>query len=277
MNTLQKHIPLWHYGMLRDLERTQFYEDIIQKNCAGKLILEIGSGSGLLCVLALKHGAKHVYAVESNSQLAECSEKLVRRLGLQDRFTLFNINSRKLTASDLPPVDIILHEIFGSDPFGEFVIPSLTAAKKFLKPGGIFLPESIHLTFRPRTSKHIPPLVYKDIELSETLDLFKDQYPALSLEEVKDGANLFVTSEIKLSELIDTQNFNAVIVSDHFKGASILEVAFIIKHAEDSILSYEIGSKSPVKHWSPFLIERKNPKSPEVVFTLEDHSKLVCL
>ncbi|MFZ3231429.1 MAG: class I SAM-dependent methyltransferase [Pseudobdellovibrio sp.] len=272
------NIPFWHYGMLRDTERTQFYEDIIKKNCAGKVILEIGSGSGLLSALALQHGAKHVYAVEENTQLAESSLKLIKRLNLENRFTLFNKNSTKLELNELPKVDIILHEIFGSDPFAENVILTLTDAKRFLKPDGILLPESIYLTFRTLKTKEVAPLIYNNIELTEALDLFSNHYPNITIDsDANENNTLFITQEIRLSELIDNKNFAATITSDQLTKANLLEVAFIIKHNDDSILSYEIGSKKQPKHWSSFLLVRKSQGTPEVTFTLGNTNRLVCI
>ena len=224
-----QHTPFWHYGMLRDTDRTQFYEDIIKKNCAGKTILEIGSGSGLLSALTLQYGAKHVYAVEQNILLAECSKKLIQRLNLENRFTLFEKNSMKLLDSDLPKVDIILHEIFGSDPFGEFVVPALSDAKRFLKPDGILLPESIYLTFRPKQFKAPEPLVYKDINLQEVLDIFTTQYPHLNTTTHAEDDFLFITGEIKLSELIDNQNFKAQVTSEKFINAKIFPLHSVEK------------------------------------------------
>ena len=183
----------------------------------------------------------------------------------------------KLLDVDLPKVDIILHEIFGSDPFGEFVIPALSDAKRFLKPDGILLPESIHLTFRPKQFKVPEPLIYKDINLQEALDIFTTQYPHLKTSNHAEDDFLFVTDEIKLSELIENQNFKAQVTSEKFINTKILEVAFVIKHNEDSILSYEIGSKEPPKHWNSFYLCRKTPDTAEIIFSLEGRCKLVCL
>ena len=53
--------------MLKDRVRTKAYENAIM-NCShlirNKVVLDIGCGTGILSVFAIRAGAKHVYAVD---------------------------------------------------------------------------------------------------------------------------------------------------------------------------------------------------------------------
>jgi predicted RNA methylase len=142
-----QYIHSWHYDMLVNQERSQFYSDLIRDNCRDKVVFEIGTGSGLLAVLAVKHGAARVICCEENPMLAMAARQLFKRLKLEDRIELIAKNSKDIVTADLPPVDIILHELFGSDPFSEEMLPTLADARRFLKPDGYFLPEKVQLIY----------------------------------------------------------------------------------------------------------------------------------
>jgi protein arginine N-methyltransferase 7 len=64
----------WHYPMLNDHNRTAFYKAMLTESVTGEsVVLDLGAGTGLLSVLAAQAGAKRVYAVEANRELAEVS------------------------------------------------------------------------------------------------------------------------------------------------------------------------------------------------------------
>ena len=47
-----------------DAQRNTQYENWIAENVKGKTFIDLGAGSGILCYMAVKHGAKKVYALE---------------------------------------------------------------------------------------------------------------------------------------------------------------------------------------------------------------------
>lgn len=64
-----------HEEMLKDKVRTSAYMDAILKNkhlFKDKIVLDIGSGTGVLSMFAAKAGAKHVYAID----FAEIADKV---------------------------------------------------------------------------------------------------------------------------------------------------------------------------------------------------------
>lgn len=53
--------------MLKDAIRTKAYMNAINKNehlFKDKIVLDVGSGTGVLSIFAAKSGAKHVYGIE---------------------------------------------------------------------------------------------------------------------------------------------------------------------------------------------------------------------
>jgi hypothetical protein len=50
--TAEKVVPRWHFTMMNDAPRNQAYADSIARHVKDKLVLEIGTGAGLLALLA---------------------------------------------------------------------------------------------------------------------------------------------------------------------------------------------------------------------------------
>jgi hypothetical protein len=76
--------------MINDFMRNQFYDNVLQDNVKDKHCLDIGFGTGLLTILALKHGAKFITAYESdrNRYLLGC--EIIKRLRLENKITLIH-------------------------------------------------------------------------------------------------------------------------------------------------------------------------------------------
>jgi protein arginine N-methyltransferase 7 len=64
--------------MVNDVARASAFKrglaDVITPS---SIVVDLGSGSGLLAVLAAKLGARHVFAIEQESSLAEVSRKVM--------------------------------------------------------------------------------------------------------------------------------------------------------------------------------------------------------
>lgn len=86
----------WHnhdgvnLGMINDFMRNQFYDRILSRYVANQRCTDIGFGTGLLSMLALKHGAEHVQAFESDLDRYQLGCKIIKQLKLQDRIELIN-------------------------------------------------------------------------------------------------------------------------------------------------------------------------------------------
>ena len=71
--------------MLEDHKRTGAYHDAILNNrkCfEGKVVLDVGTGSGILAIFAAQAGAKKVYAVEA-TDMAKYAKKLCEHNGVR--------------------------------------------------------------------------------------------------------------------------------------------------------------------------------------------------
>lgn len=136
-------LPVWHVPMVNDQPRNDAYEAAIKANVKpGDLVLEIGTGSGLLAMMAARAGAQ-VVTCEAVPWIAETARAIIAANGLSDRITVVNTLSTDLTVGDVLPrlADVLLSEIIASDFLSERVVPAVADAKaRLLRPDARILP-----------------------------------------------------------------------------------------------------------------------------------------
>lgn len=141
---LSQMIPAWHLPMMNEWDRNNAYYLGMQSAIAPeKSVLEIGTGSGLLSMMAARLGARNVVTCEAVSLIAETAQKIVEHNKYQDRVRVLSKPSFEIEiGKDLPEkADILIHEIFSSELIAEQVLPAIEDAKRrLLKPGARILP-----------------------------------------------------------------------------------------------------------------------------------------
>jgi hypothetical protein len=140
--------PVEHGRMLHDERRTKDFLSALERAVRpGDVVLDIGTGSGVLAVGAVRAGARHVYAVEA-SDIADVAERVFAANECEDSVTLVRGWSRRI---ELPePADVLVAEIIGNEPFEEDVLETtLDARRRLLGPGATVLPHALTLFARP--------------------------------------------------------------------------------------------------------------------------------
>lgn len=136
-------LPLWHVPMVNDTPRNDAYEAAIKAQMRpGDLVLEIGTGSGLLAMMAARAGAQ-VVTCEAVPWIAETARAVIAANGLSDRITVVNTLSTALQVGDALPrrADVLLSEIVASDFLSERIIPAVADARaRLLVPDARILP-----------------------------------------------------------------------------------------------------------------------------------------
>lgn len=146
--SLTAEVPGFHLGMLRDFARNACYAAAIARAVRpGMQVLEIGTGAGLLALLAARAGAA-VTTCESNPVIAAAAREIVARNGFADRITVIAKRSTALEIGiDLADrCDLLVSEIFGDDLVEEGVVPALNDARaRLLRPGAAVIPPRAEL------------------------------------------------------------------------------------------------------------------------------------
>lgn len=145
-----RYIPRWHFAMLNDQERNNaFAMAIEQVICAGDYVLDIGAGSGLLAMMAVRAGAGKVTSCEENPLLAEIARQVVEINGMSDRITIIAKHSSELCVGvDIEQrVDVVMSEIMDCGLIGEGLLSTVRHARDhLLAEGGTLLPRSGRLS-----------------------------------------------------------------------------------------------------------------------------------
>jgi len=140
--------PIEHARMLHDDRRTRdFISAVTAAVRPGDVVLDIGTGSGVLAVAAARAGAKHVYAVEA-SDIAAVAARVFEANRVQDQITLVPGWSRQI---ELPErADLLVAEVIGNEPLEEEILETtLDARRRLLKPGARLVPHALELLARP--------------------------------------------------------------------------------------------------------------------------------
>ena len=79
---IRKDISRWHIPMINDHERNKAYSKAIKLAVKeNDYVLEIGTGSGLLSMMAIDAGAKKVITCEPNESISELAKKIITKNG----------------------------------------------------------------------------------------------------------------------------------------------------------------------------------------------------
>ncbi|CAF2496111.1 unnamed protein product [Rotaria sp. Silwood2] len=140
-------------NMMQDYIRTSTYQRAILDNSidfAGKIVLDVGAGSGILSFFAAQAGARKVYAVEASS-MAQHAKTLVDNNHLNN---CIQVIAGKIEEIILPEqVDVIISEPMGYMLYNERMLETYLHAKKWLKPNGKMYPTAGDLYVTPFTDE----------------------------------------------------------------------------------------------------------------------------
>jgi predicted RNA methylase len=94
----------YHYEMLQDVDRVKPFKEAVQRSCKDKIVLESGTGSGVWSITAARAGAKKVYAVEYDANIAEFATKNLTKAGFMGNKSGDNV--AKLLRKDTTTVSL---------------------------------------------------------------------------------------------------------------------------------------------------------------------------
>jgi len=159
-----------HEEMLSDRVRVDAYHRAIGRAVRpGDVVLDLGTGSGLLAFLASRAGARTVYAVE-HGDIIELAREIAELNGFTN-IVFVQANSRELTLPER--VDLVVHEQMGDELFNENMLENLLdARRRLLRPGGRILPARFRLFVEPVSmAESFRVRRFWNIDLPEGIDL----------------------------------------------------------------------------------------------------------
>nr|XP_021528212.1 protein arginine N-methyltransferase 7 isoform X3 [Aotus nancymaae] len=129
--------------MLHDKDRNvKYYQGIraavsrVKDRGQKALVLDIGTGTGLLSMMAVTAGADFCYAIEVFKPMADAAVKIVEENGFSDKIKVINKHSTAVTVGpegDMPcRANILVTELFDTELIGEGALPSYEHAHRHL-------------------------------------------------------------------------------------------------------------------------------------------------
>lgn len=136
----------FHFAMMNDFDRNEFYKKALETQIKpSDIVLEIGTGSGLLAMLAARAGAKHVYAIEANRNMAQLATQIIAANQLSDKITVINkMSTDVIIGREVPErADLLVSEILGTLLLGESALEFVADAReRLLKAGAPMIPSA---------------------------------------------------------------------------------------------------------------------------------------
>jgi hypothetical protein len=146
---LSHRVPGWHLAMLLDSARNEAFERAIGRAVAGgETVLDIGTGSGLLAMIAARAGAGRVVACEAHEAIAETARAIVAANGWESIVEVIGKRAQALDRDiDLGGgADLIVGEIFSDDLLNEGALATLAdAVTRLGRPGGRVIPAAAEI------------------------------------------------------------------------------------------------------------------------------------
>ena len=145
-------------GMAADLPRVLAYSEALRRVITPEsVIVEIGTGTGVMAMHACQLGARRVYAIEAEDGIEAARESAAQN-GFADRIVFIHDVSTKVTLPE--PADILFSDLRGILPLHNAHLETIIdARRRFLKPGGVQIPQRDTLFVAPVSA----PDLYADV------------------------------------------------------------------------------------------------------------------
>lgn len=134
----------FHHSMLRDRTRIEaFMKAISLVVQPGDVVVDLGTGTGILAVMAAKSGAGKVYAIETEA-IIEIAEAVAAANDVADRIEFVSGTSTEVELPELG--DVLVTETIGNAGFDEGILVWVRDARsRLLKPDARVVPHQITL------------------------------------------------------------------------------------------------------------------------------------
>jgi len=195
--TLARLIPHWHFPMLADHDRNAAFRQAIDKHCANAgVVLEIGTGSGLLAMMAARAGAGKVVTCEAVPVIAENATQIIAANGYSERISVYPVRSTGLMVGrELPErADVLLAEILSSEILAEGALDAMADAReRLLKDNARIIPSAVTICGALVSSSALQELT--SVNMVEGFDLSNFNEFAPFLITIPKGTAYAVVSE----------------------------------------------------------------------------------
>ncbi|KAF2323800.1 hypothetical protein GH714_036983 [Hevea brasiliensis] len=137
-----------------------------ENSSSGRVVVDVGCGTGILSIFCAQAGAKRVYAVDASDIAVQQANEVVKANNLSEKIIVLHGRVEDVEIDE--EVDVIISEWMGYMLLYESMLGSvITARDRWLKCGGIILPSNATL--------YMAPVTHPD-RYSESIDFWRNVY-----------------------------------------------------------------------------------------------------
>lgn len=152
----------YHRLILGDNVRNSAFADALKKTVkkGESVVADIGSGTGYLAFLASAFGAKQCHLYEQVPTMLKLSKDIAKANKIEN--CVFHAQ-HSASVRNPAKADIIVSETLGNYALEENMLETLRDAKRFLKPGGVVIPQTLTQWIAPVVS----PRFHRELDVWE--------------------------------------------------------------------------------------------------------------
>lgn len=133
----------YHESMLLDDRRVNAYREAIERSITpGDAVIDLGAGTGILSLIALRAGAGHVHLIEMGP-VASLARQVISSAGFGTKVTFHKAHSSKITIPE--PAQLLVTETIGNVAFDEGICGAIDDVRPFLSPNATIIPGRLEL------------------------------------------------------------------------------------------------------------------------------------
>lgn len=183
------------YRCLADTERTRAFRAAIREVVKPEhIVLDVGTGSGIMALFAAESGARRVYSVEIGDYLFRASRQIFDESNFRETIVSLHMDARDVTLSHIEKPDVVICENITTGLIGEPQGPVLNS----LRRSGVLDDQTILIPSRFSTSIALANVDWTLFDLNLRFPIFVDyftkgferRYELLSAEVISQRLNL---------------------------------------------------------------------------------------
>jgi protein arginine N-methyltransferase 1 len=187
----------------------------------GDVVVDIGTGTGLLAFFACQAGAGRVFAIEEGP-IVNLAREIARINGFTDRIEFFDDRSYRVELPEL--ADVLVSETLWNFGIGEGMVGTLSDARdRFLKPGARVIPAAVDLHVAAVQADGVYAMLHDrppdrhglDLSPIRNYQVNNVHMPHLSDEDFLAEPALLVSTELDESAAADFDSVVTVIATRH--------------------------------------------------------------
>ena len=249
----------------------KFNEAIKRVVSTDDYVVDIGTGSGVLAILAAKAGARRVTAIDVNQESIEYAREAALMNGVNDRIDFVEGHFANFVPEER--ADMVICEMLSSIMLIEQQVPACAhAVENILKPQGKIIPQQATIYLVPVESRlMIDRFDFEQIRFPKVMQTTSPD-TVRDLADAKLLTELDFTDNSSNSQIDETLNFEVVSDGTIHGLVGLFESRLV----EDIMLKMEDGWKQlflPLEQ--PMKVERGNEFTVRVAYTPGEYRSLV--